>query len=119
MKRLFLILAVCAGAALGLTACSKSESSVDTSKVESSFESVPAADKGDLDKAITAIKSNDYATALASLKQVASNVKLTPEQQAAVKDLIAQVQAKLTAAGSQAVDTANKAASDLQKNLPK
>jgi hypothetical protein len=124
MKKPFLILTVCAGAALlGLTACSKKEAAVDTSKVESSFQSAPAADRTDVDKAIAAIKSNDYATALTSLKQAAANVKLTPAQQEAVKDLVAQVQAKLTAMGNEALektkDTANKTASDLQKSLPK
>ena len=112
MKRLSLFLAVLSAVALtALTGCTKSEG-VDTSKAESAFASAPAADKSAFDQAIAAIKSGDYTAGLKSLQDVASKVKLTPEQQQAIKDLIAQVQSKVGAAAQKAVDDTSKAAKE-------
>jgi hypothetical protein len=151
MKTAFLTLTAIAGLALlGLTGCSKNESAgtttesggptadsrrtttesrgptLDTAQLQSAFSTASSADKSEVDKAISAIKSGDYSAALASLKQAAANVKLTPEQQSAIKDLMAQVQAKLGSvandvtkqvgdAAKQAGDAANKTVNDLKK----
>ena len=128
MKKLLLTLIALTGLALfGFTGCSKSGGGIDTSKVESAFQAVSQADKAELKNALTAIKSGDYAGALTSLKKAAANVKLTPEQQQSLKDLVAQVQSKLTESAKKAVDDASKAvkegaekaARDAQKAITK
>ena len=112
-------------AVLGLTGCSKSESggvSIDTAKVQSAFESASAVDKAEVEKAIAAVKSGDFASAVTSLKQAAASVNITPEQKQSVQDLLAQVQAKLGAAATEAADKVKDAAGDAAKQageLPK
>jgi len=111
---------------LGVVGCSKKES-VDTSKVQAAYESAPDTDKEDVNKAISSIQAEDYAAGLASLQKAVANAKVTPEQKAAVQDLITQVQNKLSEAAKKAVDDtskalkdgADKAASDLQKAVGK
>jgi hypothetical protein len=101
-------------AMLAVVGCKKG-GSVDTSKLESSFAAAPATEKSSAGKAVAAVKSGDYAAALAELKTLGEKAKLTPEQQQAVKDVLAQLQ-QLVA------DTANKAAGEVGKavdNLPK
>ena len=123
MKRLLFSLAAIAGITLlALTGCSKSDSggstsapAIDTAQIESVFKAVAAADRSEIDKAISAVKAGEYASALASLKVAAQGVKFTPEQQKAIKDLLAQVQAKLGTAANQATETAKKAGEDASK----
>ena len=127
MKRsLFSLTLVAVSALLAVTGCSKpdSESSpegaaaapaVDVAQIESAFSGAAEEDTGDVKKAIAAVKAGDYPAAMASLKAAASNLKFTPEQQKAVKDLLAQVQAKLGAVADQAVDAAKKAGEDASK----
>ena len=91
--------------------CGK-KSSVDTGKLESSFQSAEPANKSEADKAVESIKAGNYSQALTELQQFAKKAKLTPEQQQAIKDVIAQVQKQVS-------EMANKAAGDLQKSLPK
>lgn len=131
MNKLFLTLTIIAGlAASALTGCSKTNSgatTIDTAKVQSAFATASAVDKDEVETAIAAIKAGDYASAVTSLKQAASSVNLTPEQTQALKDLLAQAQAKLGGAASEAVDktknaasdAATKAADDLKKGVSK
>ena len=105
-----------AAAMVAFVGCKKS-GSVDTSKLESSFASAPAADKGSADKVVTAVKSGDYAGALAELKTLAGKASLTAEQQQAIKDVMAQVQQLVTDTAQKAAGEAGKAAEDLQKSL--
>lgn len=99
--------------------CNKQGSSVDTAPIEKSFSSADATTKGSADSVISEIKSANYSGAVADLQKLAANAKLTPEQQQAVKDVLAQVQKALADTASKAADGANKAASDLQNSLPK
>jgi hypothetical protein len=115
MKKLALTLTAITGAALlGLAGCSKTSSdsgagpALDTSKLQTAFAAVSSADKAEIEKAISAIKSGDYAAGVASLKAATATMKLTADQQQAIKDLLAQAQAKLGAA-----------AGDLQKAVGK
>jgi len=111
---------------LGLVGCSKG-GGLDTSKLESAFQSASAVDKAEVDKAISAVKSGDFAGALGSLQKAAASVNLTPEQKSSVQDLISQLQGKVGEAAKQAVDDttkavkegADKAATDLQKAVGK
>lgn len=116
MNKLFPTLTIIAGlAASALTGCSKTNSgatTIDTAKVQSAFSTASAVDKDEIETAIAAVKAGDYASAVDSLKQAASSVNLTPEQKQSLQDLLAQAQAKLGGAATEAVDKAKTAAGD-------
>jgi hypothetical protein len=108
MKRIQYLAAIAAAVAFTFAGCSK-DGSVDTSKVEASFSSADASTKGDLDQVLTALKAGDFATATAPLQKLAANAKLTPEQQAAAKDLLTQVQEKVKEMATKATEEASEA----------
>lgn len=127
MKKIgFIITLIISISFLGMAGCAKKDG-VDTSKVQAAFQPVVEADKADVDQAISSIKAGDYAGALASLEKAVANVKITPEQKAALQDLITQVQNKVSEVTKKAVDDTSKAlkegadktASDLQKAVGK
>lgn len=103
--------------ALALVGCGKK--GVDTSKLEKSFASAQADAKGAVDSAVSSIKAGDHASAMASLQRAAAQAQLTPQQEAALKDVIAQVQEQLQQAVKKAAGDAQKAIGDFQKSLPK
>ncbi len=105
--------------ALAFAGCSKNQSNIDTAPVEKSFASAEPTAKTSAEKAVSAIKSGDYNSALSELKTLAGNAKLTPEQQQAIKDIMAQVQKAVADMAAKAQGAAGKAADDLQKSLPK
>jgi len=113
------ILTVVMAGALALAGCSKQGSSVDTAALETSFKAAEAALKDSADRAVAAIKAADYSGALAELKKLAEEAKLTPEQQQAIKDVIAQVQKVVAEAAGKAAEEAGKAMKDIPKGLPK
>ncbi len=119
MKTYSWIVLVMAALTLAFAGCSKNKANVDTAPVEKSFTSADTTTKTSADKAVSAIKAGDYAGALTELKTLASNAKLTPEQQQAIKDVMAQVQQALTQAATKVQGDATKAVGDLQKSLPK
>jgi len=96
-----------------------SKNTVDTAPLEKSFASAEPGNKTAADNAVSAIKTEDYPGAMAQLQKLASQAKLTPEQQQAIKDTLAQVQKQLADAASKASKDGQKAATDLQKSLPK
>ena len=97
--------------------CGK-KSSVDTGKLESSFQAAEPGLKSDADKVVADVKAGKYSEALADLQSLAKKAKLTPEQQAAIKDVIAQVQKVLAEAADRAAADAQKAGEELKKSLP-
>ena len=103
---------------LAMAGCGK-QSSVDTASFEKSFKSAEAAVQTSADKVVTAIKSADYAGAMTELKSLASNAKLTPEQQQTIKDVMAQVEKLVADAASKVAGDASKAMKDIPKALPK
>jgi hypothetical protein len=103
---------------LAMASCGK-QSSVDTAVFERTFKTAEAATQTSAEKVVTAIKSADYPGALAELKNLASNVKLTPEQQQAIKDVMAQVEKAISDVANKAAGEAGKAMKDLPKGLPK
>ena len=102
--------------ALVVAGCNKGDS-VDTSGVEKAFASSPPDVKSSADAIVASVKSADYSGALAKLKSLPST--LTPEQQQSVKDLMTQIQTKITDAASKAGSDAQKAVGDVQKSLTK
>src|SRR5579872_6066399 len=132
MKRLFnkRLVAIAGCVLLGVAGCSRSGGNIDTSRVQSAFQSAPPADKAEAQNAVSEVKAGNYAGALASLQKVAASANLTPEQKSAVQDLVGQVRAKATGMGEKAMgaagDAANqagqgagKSADDLQKSFKK
>ena len=115
-KWLVLSLIACAGIALlGFAGCSKGGGgSIDTSKVQSAFENAPPVDKAEAQNAIAAVKSQDYAGALASCKKVVTSANLTPEQKSAVQDLMSQIQTKGLSLGQSAAGAAGETTNQMQ-----
>ncbi len=118
MKTGSILIAMAMVAMLVLTACSKSNQ-IDTSKLEKSFQGSGDNAKVAVSAAVDSIKKQDYNNALANLQKLASQAKLTPEQDQAIKDVMAQVQNALKEMASKATEGANKALGDLQKAVPK
>src|SRR5437773_1825647 len=108
MKVTFLILPCCAALTLAMFGCAK-KSEVDTSKMEKSFATAEPADKSQATKVVDAVKAGDYNAALASLKTLAQQAKLTPEQKSAIEDVTAQVQKQLSQAINKAAEGGKKA----------
>lgn len=119
MKLQKIVLTTCIALAFAVVGCNKQSNSVDTAPIEKSFSSADATTKSSADSVISEIKNANYSGAMADLQKLAANAKLTPEQQQAIKDVLAQVQKALADTASKAADGANKAASDLQNSLPK
>jgi 2C-methyl-D-erythritol 2,4-cyclodiphosphate synthase len=110
----------CAGlAAVALTFAGCKKSGVDTSQLETSFKAADAPSQTMVEEAVAAIKAGDYAGGLAKLQSVAAKAKLTPEQEQAIKDVIAQLQQMLGDTAKKAGQEAGKAAEQLQKSLPR
>jgi len=118
MRIQLLLLWCCASLAFAISGCSK-KPEVDTAKLENSFATAEPADKSQAAKVVDAVKAGDYDAALASLKGLAQQAKLTPEQKAAIEDVTSQVQKQLSAAISKAAEGGQKALEDAKKSLPK
>ena len=101
-----------------LTGCGKSNN-VETGKLESSFSSAPPATKSNVDAAVSAIKAGNYADAMTKLQAIGAKVKLTPEQQQAIQDIIAQVQKQIAAATEKMQKDTGAAMGNLQNPLKK
>ncbi len=118
MKTYTWMLTTMAALTLALSGCSK-KTSVDTAPLEKSFQSAEPATRSSADQAVAAIKSADYAGALTQLQTLARHAKLTPEQQQAIKDVMAQVQKAITDAATKAVGDAGKSLDDAKKAFSK
>jgi|GEM_PF-1364452 len=82
---------------------------VDLSKIENAFASATGTIKTEWDRIAAAVKSADYAGALASIQSLASNVSLSAEQKSALSQLMDQVKAKSADLWKGATDSAGKA----------
>lgn len=98
--------------------CAKKEQ-VDTVKLEASFSTAEPSTKSEADKAVAAVKKQDWAGATASLQSLAANAKLTDAQKEAVKDTLEQVGKVIKETADKAVEGASKALGDAQKSLGK
>jgi hypothetical protein len=117
MKLPFWLTIIALAASLALPGCTRKEGSVDTSSLEKAFASADAGAKDAINQVISAVKNADYAGALAKLQDLGSKVKLTPEQEQAVKNLIEKVKTAVAGAAANAAEGANKAVGDLQKAI--
>lgn len=115
MSKVIGILSIVLIASVAMIGCGGSPAS----KVESSFASAEPSLKESAQKAVDAAKAGNYAGAAAELQSLAANAKLTPEQQQAIKDLIADVQKQIQAKAAEAAESAKKAMGDLQKSFGK
>jgi hypothetical protein len=106
---------------LGFLGCKKEGGtvSIDTSAIEKAFASADSSLKDSAMKAVDAVKKADYSGAVAELKSLASNVKLSDDQKKMVNDLIAKVQQALTEGMGKASEGAKQAIGDAQKSLGK
>ena len=107
MKKLLTPFIAAIWTSLVVVGCGNSNN-VDTSKLDSAFQSAQAGVKSDVEKAISDIKAAKWSDALASLQNVAKQANLTPEQRQVVSDVIAQVQKVLSEQASKAVEDAKK-----------
>ena len=92
---------------------------VDTSKFSAAFQSAAADVKPVAEAVVNTVKGADYSAAIEKLKDLGSKYKITPEQQQAASDLLAQVQKALTGAATKATEGATKAVNDLGNALKK
>jgi outer membrane lipopolysaccharide assembly protein LptE/RlpB len=99
MKNSIIALVVLVTAIIGLAGCGHKKA--DTSKLESSFAGAEATLKADIQKAVDAIKKDDYSAAMTELQKTfaRSNAKLTEAQKAAIKGTLESLQ-KLIAEGA-------------------
>jgi len=118
MKITSWVLITIAAGPLLLAGCNK-KNNVDTAPLEKSFASAEPATKGSADKAVSDIKAGDYSAAMGELQRLARQAKLTPEQQQAIKDVLAQVQKSLSDTATKVGQSAEKASDDVKKSLPK
>lgn len=120
MKILTLIIAIVVTTMfVGCSKESASTTKVDASPIEKSFSSADPSAKSSADKIVTEVKAGNYAAAMTELKTLAGNAKLTPEQQQAIKDVMAQVQQAITDTGKKITEDVSKSATDLKNALPK
>jgi outer membrane protein assembly factor BamD (BamD/ComL family) len=108
-------------AALTLVGCAKNDSSgtVDTTRMETAFSTAEAPTQTRAQKAVTALKTGDYTSAVAQLKDLANDAKVTPEQKKAVMDTLAAAQEKIAKLTEKAAENAGKAIDDVKQGLPK
>jgi PBP1b-binding outer membrane lipoprotein LpoB len=121
MKIQHLFLTLIAAAAFVVAGCSKTDgsSSVDTAKLSAAFQAAEADAKTAVESVTTAVKNADYAGAITQLKALGDKYKLTPEQQKAVSEVVAQVQKAIEVAAGKATAEAGKAATDLGNAIKK
>jgi hypothetical protein len=83
------------GALLAVTGCGH-KSRVSTAELQGSFKEAEPAMQTLVDKAVSAVKSNNYPEALGDLQVLSHKARLTPDQQQALKDTIAEIQQKIS-----------------------
>jgi predicted small lipoprotein YifL len=118
MKRFVWILAVALGASLTITGCGN-KGRVSTSDLQSSFKSAEPAMQSQVDKAVTAVKSNNYPEALSDLQVLAHKARLTPDQQQVLKDTMAAIQDKISSTTNKPPEAPRKTVDPLQQLMRK
>jgi hypothetical protein len=121
MKHITWLVTLLAVLTLSLVACSK-QKGVDTNPLQKSFASADTSLQSTVNKIIVSVQTEDYTAALADLKKLGENTKLTAEQKQAITDTVAQINKfaadalkKATEGAAKAADGASKAAGDASK----
>ena len=113
--------------ALAVTSCGKksdvdtptaAKSNVETANLEKSFAGSEPELQTELNSAVQAIKSEDYAGASATLQKLAANAKLTDAQKQAIQDVMTQIQKAMAEGMKEATEEADKAVEGLKDALP-
>jgi hypothetical protein len=92
MKRLLCVMGIIA---LLAAACGK-RPVLNLEQLRKTFKTGDAASQTLVEKVATAVKGNDYPTAMATLQKLAHQPKLTPDQQRAVLEAMTAVQQRMT-----------------------
>jgi phenylpyruvate tautomerase PptA (4-oxalocrotonate tautomerase family) len=90
MKQWLMAVVLVWGAGMLTVGCSKARK-VETDKLTQSFASAPAEVKAEVQKAMGAIKTRDFTTALTSLKKVVDAGNLTEDQKQALSDTVTDI----------------------------
>jgi hypothetical protein len=103
-KHGLILTALILAAGLGLAGCSKSNPTgpaptqntgpggAEVAKVEKAFASADASLRFPVDDTLRIVKAGAYADALPSLRKLAGNARLTPEQKQALQELIQKLE---------------------------
>ena len=88
-----------------VTGCGKkTDAAVDVRPLEKNFSTAEPAIKLVVDKAIADVKSQNYGAVVVELSQLATNEKLTSEQQKALKEVLGEAQKIVVANAPKNVD---------------
>jgi Sec-independent protein translocase protein TatA len=102
--------------ALVLSGCGKSAGSA-AAEGQKAFQSAPKEVKAEWDRAISAIKANDYATALITFRDLQSQTNLTQEQMDAVGKTATAISDQMYAKANKGDAKANEAIETLRKAM--
>ena len=103
--------------ALAVAGCGQ-KNQVDTANLEKSFADSEPDQQTELNNALKAIQSEDYAGASASLQKLAARAELTDAQKQAIQDVLAQIQKAMGEALEEAAQEADETVEGLKKALP-
>ncbi len=90
MKQLLMALVLVLGVGMLTAGCSKARK-VETDKLTASFATASAEVKAEVQKALGAIKTRDFTTALTSLKKVVDAGNLTEDQKRTLSDTVTDI----------------------------
>ncbi len=116
MRACILVIGLAAIGLLAAPGCEK-KGEVDTTKLQTSFQSADPDAKTVATRAIDEIKAGNYQAALNDLQSLLGNAKLTPEQKGAVQDTLAQVREKVVSGLKGTAGGVQKGTEDLKKSL--
>lgn len=97
-----------------ITGCGKGKGS-DPAQLAKLFQSADPQTKADWDKASAAAETNDFVTAILTLKKLQEQPGLTPEQRTAVNDSMTAANDQLSAAVQKGDPNATKALEEIRR----
>ena len=113
MKRFLLALLLTAGLPLVLTGCGPGKTTVNTAKFEQSFQGAAGENQSNASAASAAIKSGDLASAATAIEKIIKARGLNDEQQAALSEVIIEMQKVAYENAEQYADEVRNKLSDL------
>jgi hypothetical protein len=117
-KKFGWMLVVTLGASLAIIGCGH-KGRVSTSDLQNSFKSAEPAMQTLVDKAVGAVKSNNYPEALGDLQLLSHKARLTPDQQQSINDTITAIQDKIASTTNSPSATPQKTVDPLRQLLGK